>query len=58
MVIEKLRLRPVEELSKFNWILLESVPKWDKIDESCRILIDKGMFDSKKHQQLFKNFNE
>lgn len=44
-------------MSDFNWVLLNNVPEWNDIDKSCRILIEKGMFDSQKHQQLFHNFD-
>lgn len=46
-----------EKLAEFNWILLESAPKWIDIDKTSRILIEKGFFDSQKHQQLFHSFD-
>lgn len=44
-------------LAEFNWVLLESAPKWTDVDNSCRILIEKAMFDSQKHQKLFHAFD-
>lgn len=50
-------LKPTEKLAEFNWILLESIPQWKDIDKSSRILIEKEMFDTQKHQKLFHAFN-
>lgn len=49
-------IKHTEKLACFNWILLENVPKWDEIDKSCRILIEKKIFESSKHQKLFHAF--
>lgn len=49
-------MKHTKKLAEFNWVLLESVPKWNDVDKSSRILIEKGMFDSEKHQKLFHAF--
>lgn len=50
-------MQHTEKLADFNWVLLESVPKWNDIDKSCRNLIEKNMFDSQNHQKLFHTFD-
>lgn len=50
-------LKHTERLAEFNWILLDCVPKWNDIDKSSRILMEKGMFDSQNHQSLFHTYD-
>lgn len=49
-------MKHTEKLAEFSWVLLETVPKWNDVDKSSRVLIEKGMFDSNKHQKLFHAF--
>lgn len=49
--------KPTEKLAEFNWVLLDEIPRWTQIDKSCRTLIEKGLFDSQKHQRLFHSFD-
>lgn len=49
-------MKHAEKLADFNWVLLDNVPKWTDVDKSSRNLIEKGLFDSHKHQKLFHAF--
>lgn len=49
-------MKHTENIASFNWILLQSEPKWAEIDKSYRNLVEKEIFESSKHQKLFHAF--
>lgn len=49
-------MQHVQFLKQFEWVSLDRPLVWTEIDQSARVLIEKGIFPAEKHQQLFHNF--